>query len=323
VKNHRGTRGRTTQARPLAPRYPQSPRPPAPAALAGPAAPGALARHRRAVWAVWAGAAGALAALGAMLLVTGVMAQETPPAPPRDLGTIPAPGSMAPVSSPSVASTPPTRSTPTALPRSQPVSLAIPAIGVRTNVIDLGLNSDRTLQVPPLTQVGVKEAGWYDLGPTPGQLGPAVIAGHVDSYQGPGVFFRLGALRPGNLIDVTRADGTTAIFRVDAVAEYTKTAFPTQQVYGPVNYPGLRVITCGGAFDNQTHHYLSNIVIYATLTTTHQTKTKPMPKHLSPSPITNRADSPARHLLLWRCTPFRMPQARSVTAGLPGLIAGE
>ena len=152
------------------------------------------------------------------------------------------------------------------LPRSQPVSLAIPAIGVHTNLIDLGLGPGRTLQVPPLTAAGVKEAGWYNGGPTPGQLGPAVIAGHVDSYQGPGVFFRLGALRPGDTIDVTRTDGTVAVFRVDAVDEYNKDSFPSRQVYGPVSYAGLRVITCGGQFDYQTHHYLSNIVIYAALT---------------------------------------------------------
>ena len=97
-------------------------------------------------------------------------------------------------------------------------------------------------------------------------VGPAVIVGHVDSYQGPGALFRLGALRPGDQIYVTRADHTVAIFRVDAVDEYSKTSFPTQQVYGAVSYAGLRVITCGGQFDEQTHHYLSNTVIYAVLT---------------------------------------------------------
>jgi hypothetical protein len=152
------------------------------------------------------------------------------------------------------------------------VSLAIAAIGVHATLVNLGLAAGRTLQVPPLTAAGVREAGWYDLGPAPGQLGPAVIAGHVDSYQGPGVFFRLGALRPGEEVDVTRADGTTAIFRVDAVDEYQKSSFPAQQVYGPVSYAGLRLITCGGQFDYQTHHYLSNIVIYATLASSRAAK---------------------------------------------------
>jgi Sortase domain len=228
--------------------------------------------------------------LGVALVVIGVRAQESPPAPPRALGTIPARGSPAPASTspgrpgreqagaawigavqgnPGLPPPAPTAGaaprTP-ALPWSLPVALAIPAIGVHTNVIDLGLGPDRTLQVPPLTRTGVREAGWYDFGPAPGQLGPAVIAGHVDSYQSAGVFFRLGALRPGDQINVTRADGTVAIFRVDAVDEYSKDSFPNQQVYGSVDYAALHVITCGGRFDDHTRHYLSNIVIYATLT---------------------------------------------------------
>ena len=221
-------------------------------------------------------------------MVIAILAQESPPAPARDLGTIPAAGPLTaartspaqlglasaawisavwgrPGLPPPPATAGAAPSTP-ALSRSRPVSLAIPAIGVHTNVIDLGLGPRHTLQVPPLTQAGVQEAGWYDLGPAPGQLGPAVIAGHVDSYQGPGVFFRLGALRPGDQIRVTRADRTEALFRIDAVDEYRKTGFPDRQVYGPVSYAGLRLITCGGRFDYQTRHYLSNIVIYAELT---------------------------------------------------------
>jgi hypothetical protein len=212
--------------------------------------------------------AGALAVLGVVLVTTAALAQQHAPAPPHDLGTIPAPASVMPTAAKSA----PGAALPRALPRSRPVSLAIPAIGVHTTMINLGLGPDRTLQVPPLTQAGVKEAGWYDRGPAPGQVGPAVIAGHVDSYQGPGVFFRLGALRPGDRIYVTRADGTVAVFVVDAVDEYSKEHFPTQQVYGPVDYAGLRVITCGGQFDSQTHHYLSNIVIYAALTATRAAK---------------------------------------------------
>ena len=208
--------------------------------------------------------------LGAVLVVIAVLAQETPPAPPRDLGTIPAAGPLtaagtSPGLPPAAAAADAAPST-LVLPRSRPVSLTIPAIGVHTRLINLGLGPHHALQVPPLTQKGVQEAGWYDLGAAPGQQGPAVIAGHVDSYQGPGVFFRLGAVRPGDQIHVTRADHTVATFRVDAVDEYRKDKFPARQVYGPVSYAGLRVITCGGRFDYQTHHYLSNIVIYATLT---------------------------------------------------------
>ena len=250
-------------------------------------------RSRIRLRAGWPVLAGALAVLGTALVVIAVLAQESPPAPPRDLGAIPAAEPLTPArTSPgqpgrgkageavgwigALQERPGLPPPPTAvaaatpglpvLPRSLPVALAIPVIGVHTNLIHLGLGPRHTLQVPPLTQAGVQEAGWYDLGPTPGQVGPAVILGHVDSYQGPGVFFRLGALRPGERIQVTRADGTVALFQVDAVDEYRKDKFPTRQVYGPVGYAGLRVITCGGRFDDQTHHYLSNIVVYASLT---------------------------------------------------------
>jgi Sortase domain len=233
------------------------------------------ARDRRRLRAGWAGLAAALAVLGATLMVTGAMAQEHAPAPTGDLGTIPAPGSLTPATTstgqPGRGPADAASSTP-ALPRSLPVSLAIPAIGVHANVIKLGLTPDHTLQVPPVTPAGVRETGWYDLGPTPGQVGPAVIVGHVDSYHGPGALFRLGALRPGDQIDVTLADHTVAVFRVDAVDEYSKASFPSQRVYGSVSYAGLRVITCGGQFDYQTHHYLSNTVIYAVLTGSRATK---------------------------------------------------
>ena len=294
AKDQCGVRGRPVQGRPPAPAS-QEPRT-ADAGLASPALTASNCRRAASpgrIRAGWAGLAGALAVLGAVLLVIAVLAQESPPAPPRDLGTIPAARPLTPARTspgqperglargaaawisavrerPGLPPPPPaaagaTPSTP-ALPWSRPASLAIPAIGVHTNIIDLGLGPHHTLQVPPLTPAGVQEAGWYDLGPAPGQLGPAVIAGHVDSYQGPGVFFRLGALRPGDQIRVTRADHTVATFRIDAVDEYRKDNFPGPQVYGPVGYAGLRVITCGGPFDYQTHHYLSNIVIYATLT---------------------------------------------------------
>jgi sortase (surface protein transpeptidase) len=99
----------------------------------------------------------------------------------------------------------------------------------------------------------------------PGQTGTSVIEGHVDSYQGPAVFYRLGALRPGNLIDVTLADGITAVFRVTGVREYAKDKFPANTIFGPADYAALRVITCGGDFDAATGHYLSSVVVFATL----------------------------------------------------------
>jgi sortase (surface protein transpeptidase) len=141
--------------------------------------------------------------------------------------------------------------------------LRIPAIHVSTKIVDEGLDADGALQVPPLTDAGVHEAGWYDLGPAPGQVGSAIIAGHVDSYQAPGVFYALGTLAPGNAVEVTLANGETVHFTVTSVHEYSKAHFPAREVYGPEPYPALRLITCGGAFDEATGHYLSNIVAYA------------------------------------------------------------
>lgn len=149
--------------------------------------------------------------------------------------------------------------------RSVPVSVDIPAIGVHSELLRLGVNADGTIAVPPLT-TGADEAAWYKYSPTPGQIGSAVIEGHVDSYHGPAVFFRLGALRPGDTIDVTLADGITAIFRVTGVREYSKTEFPSRMIYGTADYAALRLITCGGSFDSVTGHYLSSTVVFASLT---------------------------------------------------------
>jgi hypothetical protein len=150
------------------------------------------------------------------------------------------------------------------LERSEPVSLAIPAIGVDSAVLHLGLNADGTIQVPSLvTSAGL--AAWYKYSATPGQVGASVIEGHVDSTQGPAVFFRLGALSPGDTIDVRLADGVTAIFRVTGVREYAKSQFPAKAIYGATDYAALRLITCGGVFDYTTGHYLSSTVVFASL----------------------------------------------------------
>jgi len=140
-----------------------------------------------------------------------------------------------------------------------PVYLSIPVIGVHTRLIRLGLTAQGTLQVPASTSV----AGWYTGGPRPGQVGSAVIAGHIDSYLGPGVFFRLRLLRPGDRVYVRHADGTLAVFRVYAERSYAKDRFPTQKVYGPAPDPELRLITCGGTFDAAIGSYLNNVVVYA------------------------------------------------------------
>lgn len=140
---------------------------------------------------------------------------------------------------------------------------------MHSRLLRLGLNPDGTVQVPDLNDPD-SQAGWYENSPAPGALGPAVILGHVDSAKyGPGVFYRLGDLRPGNEIDVARADGTVAVFHVDAVRSYSKDAFPTLQVYGNIDHAGLRLITCGGAFDYDKRSYKSNIVAFATLVSSH------------------------------------------------------
>jgi sortase (surface protein transpeptidase) len=143
----------------------------------------------------------------------------------------------------------------------EPVRLIIPSIGVRTGLVHLGLTSSGALQVPATTAV----AGWYTGSARPGAIGAAVIAGHIDSVSGPGVFFRLRLLRPGERVYVRRADGSLAVFEVTAVHSYLKVRFPTMAVYGPVPAAELRLITCGGTFDYATGHYLSNVIVYADL----------------------------------------------------------
>ena len=143
-----------------------------------------------------------------------------------------------------------------------PVRLRIPAIAVDSTLMELGLRDDGTMEVPP---AGFP-AGWYTGAPTPGELGPAVIAGHVD-WTGPGVFYDLHKLAAGNEVRVERADGSTAMFRVTRVEEYRKTQFPTDEVYGDIPFAGLRLITCGGSFNKRTGHYEDNIVAFAELVT--------------------------------------------------------
>jgi hypothetical protein len=146
--------------------------------------------------------------------------------------------------------------------RSVPLSINIPRIRVRARIIPLGLRPDGSPAVPPLTTPFV--TSWYDGGPTPGARGAAVILGHVDSAAvGPAVFYSLGRLRVGDLIDVSLADRRTAVFRVYAAGLYLKTGFPTLAVYGYTRWPTLRLITCGGEFDRHTGHYLGNIVVFA------------------------------------------------------------
>jgi len=142
----------------------------------------------------------------------------------------------------------------------RPVSLTIPLIGVKANLITLGLAAGGAMQVPSTSTV----AGWFTGSPRPGAVGSSIIVGHVDSKSGPGIFFRLPELKKGDDVYIKRSDGTTAEFRVTEVQEYPKDQFPTDRVYGPTPDAELRLITCGGTFDSVTGHYLSNIIVYAT-----------------------------------------------------------
>jgi hypothetical protein len=144
---------------------------------------------------------------------------------------------------------------------SPPVRLVIPAIGVATPLVRLGLEADGVMQVP--TDFG--RAGWFDGGPRPGQLGPSVIAGHVDSRTGPAVFYRLRELRPGQVVVVERADGTRLRFVVSHARSFPKDRFPTAEVFGPVPSAELRLITCGGEFDRARGSYRDNLVVFAGL----------------------------------------------------------
>lgn len=149
--------------------------------------------------------------------------------------------------------------------RSKPVALDIPSIGVHSEIQYLGQTADGALETPapgPLYDT----AAWYRYSPTPGSLGPAILLGHVDSAAGgPSVFFRLGEVQVGARVSVTRADGSIAVFVVDEVHQYAKDHFPTDLVYNDIDHAGLRIVTCGGAFDDATGHYLDNIVVFASL----------------------------------------------------------
>ena len=152
---------------------------------------------------------------------------------------------------------------PAPLPYSVPVRLRIPTISLNAPLVELGLDPSGQLQVPNNHNRNL--AGWYSGGVAPGAAGNAIIDGHVDTMQGPAVFFLLGALHKGDTIEVDRKDGRAALFAVDAIEVYAKDAFPSARVYGPTADPELRLITCGGGYTVKTG-YLGNVVLYAHLT---------------------------------------------------------
>ena len=175
-----------------------------------------------------------------------------------------APAAAPPAPATTVAATPtPSVPAPLLMAASVPVRVQIPSIGVDSPLIDLGLQDDGTMQVP----AEGFPAGWFTGAPTPGEQGPAVLAGHVDWGGSPGVFWSLRDVAAGDEITVSRADGSTAVFRVTEVGQYSKDAFPTAAVYADLDHAGLRVITCGGEFDHAAHSYRDNTVVFADLVT--------------------------------------------------------
>lgn len=223
---------------------------------------------------------GGLASLsvGAVLVLTGTglvgvaiaSQREAPPAPPSPsiftsmvarIGEISESG----LSTLRMATARSSQATEPVLATSKPVGLHIPAIDVRSVVQQTGQAANGSIQAPA-PGPHYDEAAWYKYSPTPGSLGPAVILGHVDSAaNGPSVFYRLGELRRNDRVKITRADGSVAVFVVDAVHRYSKDKFPTQLVYGDIDHAGLRIVTCGGAFDDTSGHYLDNVVVFASL----------------------------------------------------------
>jgi hypothetical protein len=141
-----------------------------------------------------------------------------------------------------------------------PVHLSIPAIGVSEPLLRLGLHADRTVEVPAPRDAAYP--GWFRLGPTPGQVGSAVILGHVDSLTGPAVFYELRRLARGDRVDVRLEGGAVTHFEVREVATYRNRDFPAQKVYGSHGYPGLNLVTCGGDYEKDHGGYQANVVAF-------------------------------------------------------------
>lgn len=224
-----------------------------------------------------AGAAGTSSALPAP--VTAPAAPSAASSDPAASGPASSgPGSSGPSSSnpasPSASGPAPTASpvaTPTAHPvlalaASAPRALRIPELGIDTSLIRLGLNADGTVGVPPAPD----QVGWFDGSPTPGQLGPSTILGHVSWLGTPAEFYKIGTLKRGQTLSITRADGSVATFTVQGIRSYPKNRFPTAAVYGNLPYAGLRLITCSGDYDATRHYFPDNLVVFAQLTSVRQ-----------------------------------------------------
>jgi sortase (surface protein transpeptidase) len=193
-------------------------------------------------------------ALAAVALVSGAVALLWAPERPSPSAAEPAASTIGSPSAPVLSGPAPAPDTAT------PQRVRIPAIGVDSSLAALAVDATGAL-VPP---TDFAQAGWFSAGTVPGDVGPAVIAGHVDDRTGPAVFYRLEDLATGDTVQVTRSDGRTVDFQVSRVAQYPKDDFATDEVYGPTTGAELRLITCGGTFDAGRRSYRDNIVVYAT-----------------------------------------------------------
>ncbi|MFD0417841.1 class F sortase [Streptomyces sp. NPDC127108] len=208
--------------------------------------------QRRGRFGTWVMAvATALALCGGAWLVREGTAGHPPPQPSAAQAAAPGTTRAGPVLAP--------------LPPSPPDRIRIPAIDVDAPLMGLGLTRQGSLDVPPPRHKNL--AGWYEAGTTPGERGTTVVAGHVDNAEGPAVFYGLGGLAKGRVIEVERRDGGVALFTVYAVEVYDAKGFPDEKVYGAAARPELRVITCGGAYSKKTG-YQGNVVVFAHLTGT-------------------------------------------------------
>lgn len=237
---------------------------------------GKQARTRRGIN-IWAVAGLVLLVIAISVITIGIVHNPSPPQPAAE-STSPtaAAGKNGDSAGEQSQDPPPSDHAPTSkaaspvkgMDASTPTRLTIPDIDVDTSIMKLGLTDNDELEVPPLGKDA--PAGWYQRSPTPGEVGPSLIVGHVDSaHDGPAVFYELPKLQPGDTIIATRDDGSTATFSVDDVTDYGKDNFPDFTVYGNTKRPEIRLITCGGDFNQQTGHYEDNIVVTGHLTQAH------------------------------------------------------
>ncbi len=207
---------------------------------------------------VRSGLGGVLLLAAVVLVLAGVAlaldpsASSAPPDAPTIVGVLPVPVPVPverkPVSVADIAAEAP-----------PPRGVNIDRLGIESPLVGLRVQGDGTLQVPD----DYDTAGWHRAGTAPGEVGPAVVVGHVDSYEGPAVFYRLRELQPGDRVTIDRVDGSVVVFEVYGQETVSKDAFPTERVYGPTDGPELRLVTCGGRFDEQARRYNDNVVVYA------------------------------------------------------------